>query len=87
MACRKSPSYRVYCSDWYQGRRFGYDARSIFQNRVRVLPFFQAAAEGATRSETLRQMDCESGLTLESGRIVGPPKGRGKGWLFTRSLR
>jgi hypothetical protein len=42
-----------------------------------VLPVFLAAAEGATRSETLRQTDCESGLTLESGRYVGPPKGCG----------
>jgi hypothetical protein len=27
----------------------------------------ESAAEGATRSETLRQMDCGSGSTLESG--------------------
>jgi hypothetical protein len=35
------------------------------------------AAEGATRSETLRQTDCETGLTLESDRLSDPPKGCG----------
>ena len=81
---RNRISFVAVVTDWFRPLAFGYYPYlnlSGSRERAAITLTYsgvQAAAEGATRSETLRQKDCESGLTLESDRADGPPKGCGQ---------